>query len=71
MFQPAVAIFDFTPDEKEGYLSFLKDDNINIQVFYENGWAYGHKLDNSELCGYIPINHVTLLQVPLAEPEKP
>ena len=29
-------------------------------MFYENGWAYGH-LENSELCGYIPINHVTLL----------
>lgn len=47
MIQLALAISDYKPDEKEGYLEFKRDDLLNIQIFYENGWCYGF-LQNDE-----------------------
>ena len=45
MFYQAISISDYTPETPEGYLEFKKDDILNIQIFYENGWAYGHHVD--------------------------
>ncbi len=62
MIQQAIAICDYIPDDDlEGYLGFKKDEKLNITMFYENGWAFGHRLAAADVSGYIPINHVTLL----------
>jgi hypothetical protein len=65
-----MAICDYTPDEPEGYLQFCKEDFICIEMFYENGWAFGYLESCPQKRGYIPINHVQLLQAnPVAQPE--
>jgi hypothetical protein len=39
-------------------------------MFYENGWAFGHLESFPQKRGYIPINHVQLLQSnPVPVPE--
>ena len=31
-------------------------------MFYDNGWAFGFNNENMEIQGYIPINHVEILE---------
>lgn len=57
----ATALFDYQNEQnEEGYLKFSKEDKLTIQMFYENGWAYGFKTEEPGTQGYIPVNFIQL-----------
>ena len=40
------------------YLQFSKDEELLIEMFYENGWCFGSRLADPSDAGFIPTNHI-------------